>query len=566
MAELYERDLCRLIDDLGDNASEVKELTERVKNALYNISENLEMGLLRAHFVLPRGNVIAEDERDIVFYRDVDGYEEEGAYAETYTIGEGEKTTLTAYPKKGVTWEEKDKAKIHHLERLFFILIGRTRMLSLLDQAVNYDTMTKVYNQSGLNAYAWRLFAKDVLAEYNAIFVNIKATKYINERFSPRQGDFALRNYALQVRDFLGENGTVGRLGGDNFFIIVKKRIFEDTLKFLDGVSIRIPTIPVEKEIKVYVRSGIYVMRQSDDVRTMFNFASLAYNETRVPGAKDCYYFTEEMYERDKVKKQTIAAFKQSLMNREFRPFYQPKVSLETGEMVGAEALVRWIREDRIVSPAEFVPILEKDGSICELDYFMLEQVCLNLREWIDRGIEPVKVSVNLSRAHFANDELIDDIVSIMERYDTDRSLIEIEITESSCYEDYDKVLEFAEKIRKLGIMVSIDDFGTGFSSLSMLTNMNVDIIKLDKMFLDNVTANHGNDEILFRNIMNMIHDLGLTAVAEGVETKEQVEFLKDVRCNVVQGYYFDQPLFREVFEDRLIHRMNRDSQSRYHI
>ena len=249
----------------------------------------------------------------------------------------------------------------------------------------------------------------------------------------------------------------------------------------------------------------------------------------------------------------TDTDFKKALDDENIVVYYQPKVNILTNEIVGAEALVRWKREGRVDSPSVFIPILEADGNVRELDIYVFEKVCQNIREQIDAGIEPVKVSVNFSRVHLFNEALTEKIIGIVERYNVPRRYIEIEITESAYYSDTESQDYFIKVMHEAGFTVAIDDFGTGLSSLSILTNGNIDVIKLDKSLVDNVASAEGKDAVLFKCIVRMIYSMGIDMIAEGVETKEQLEFLKTEKCNNVQGFLYDRPLEYRVFRGRLV-------------
>ena len=205
----------------------------------------------------------------------------------------------------------------------------------------------------------------------------------------------------------------------------------------------------------------------------------------------------------------------------------------------------------------EFIPSLEKDGTICDLDFFVFETVCKSIRDWLDRGIEPVCISSNFSRIHLKNDLFADRILKIMEKYDIDSKYVEIEITESASYEDFQRLEIFLAEMKKHDIDVSIDDFGTGYSSLSLLKNLDVDIIKLDRSFIMDIDSDKSqksrNDRIVINNIIRMANELNMRVIAEGVETEDQAAFLQDASCEMAQGYLFDRPVSHDDFENLLL-------------
>ena len=244
--------------------------------------------------------------------------------------------------------------------------------------------------------------------------------------------------------------------------------------------------------------------------------------------------------------------FPKALENREFVVYYQPKVTLEDNCLCGCEALVRWFRDGVMVPPMQFIPVLEWEGSVCKLDFYVLDQVCRDVQEWMAKGIEPVRISVNFSKAHLHNPDLAKKILAVLQKYDVPSRYIEIELTEMSGYENYETLLDFVRTMHESGVSTSIDDFGTGYSSLNLLKDLNVDIIKLDKSFLNNMESRKKNDVIVIKNIIQMVNELDMEVIAEGVETMEQADFLRGMHCCMAQGFLFDRPLPHDDFEKRL--------------
>jgi EAL domain-containing protein (putative c-di-GMP-specific phosphodiesterase class I) len=258
------------------------------------------------------------------------------------------------------------------------------------------------------------------------------------------------------------------------------------------------------------------------------------------------------MLDRVMHDKEVSTIFKKALLNEEFVVYYQPKVDLNNNQLCGCEALVRWVKDGKVMPPMEFIPVLEREGSVCKLDFYVFEKVCRDINQWLRQGIEPVRISTNFSKAHLHNRSFADDIVSIMRKYEVDSRYLEVELTEMSGYEDYDALSVFVDEMKDYGVKTSIDDFGTGYSSLNLLKDLNVDVIKLDKSFLNNIEKKGESDEIVIKSIIKMVTDLNMKVIAEGVETVEQAEFLKDAECCMAQGFLFDKPLPRDEFEKRL--------------
>ena len=239
----------------------------------------------------------------------------------------------------------------------------------------------------------------------------------------------------------------------------------------------------------------------------------------------------------------------EAIGNSEFKLYLQPKWSLETGKIVGAEGLARWEkRNGEIVSPGEFIPPLEKSGKIVELDFYMYEKVLRQQRKWLNAGCSVVPISVNLSRHHIHDEQLVEKLVDLLKTYGIDSKLIEIEITESAFIEDQTALIELMKAIKEKGFLLSIDDFGTGYSSLSMLTELPADIVKLDKEFLRN--SHSESTKGMLNNVIRLIKDNHMKVVCEGVEIGEQAEFLAKAGCDIGQGYYFSKPIPVAEFEE----------------
>lgn len=239
-----------------------------------------------------------------------------------------------------------------------------------------------------------------------------------------------------------------------------------------------------------------------------------------------------------------------ALEKGEFEIYLQPKYNSESDSIVGAEALARWNnRNDGIVSPEVFIPILEKNKNIVKLDMYMFEEACKIISRWSKNNVSLVPISINISKITMSeNDNFVIDLKNIIKKYDIDTRFLEIELTERIMFRETNKIVSIIKEIKKIGIKVSLDDFGAGYSSLNILKNIPIDIIKLDKLFLDKRDISE-KGKIVIKNIINMANELGLEVVAEGVEFLEQSQFLKSVGCEVVQGYLYGKPMNIREFE-----------------
>lgn len=254
----------------------------------------------------------------------------------------------------------------------------------------------------------------------------------------------------------------------------------------------------------------------------------------------------------DEKSKKIEELFPQAIKNEEFKVFYQPKVLLKNYKLNGAEALCRWFHDEKIVPPNDFIPVLESSKLICELDFYMLEHVCKDIRAWLDAGKKMVKISVNLSRQNIHTPDLLGKLLAIIDKYNVPHEFIEIELVETGselCDED---LLDLVGGLRRAKISTAVDDFGTGFSSLALIRNIPWNVIKLDRSLLPSNADENSEQYKMVRHLLNMLRDMGFKCIFEGAETIEQVKMLKDYNCEEAQGYFFDKPLKKDEFQTRL--------------
>lgn len=241
-----------------------------------------------------------------------------------------------------------------------------------------------------------------------------------------------------------------------------------------------------------------------------------------------------------------------SIKNNEFIIFLQPKFDTITEKIVGAEALIRKFENGKIIMPSEFIPEYERTGIITKLDMYVLEEVCKLQKKWRKLNLPLLPISINESRHHLKNINHIRELQEMINKYQVDSSLIELEMTETTVVEDIFLAKKAAESVKELGFVVSMDDFGTGYSAFNILKDIEIDILKIDKEFFENL-ENNKRAQIIIETIIDMCKKLNILTVAEGIETKEQVEFLKKIGCDIIQGYYFSQPIPVEEFENRYL-------------
>lgn len=435
----------------------------------------------------------------------------------------------------------------------FFILLALFEAFSIVNRMIFIDPFTQTPNGAWVMRKAHPIWKAKKLHKYCSFYTNIKEFKYFNQRFCPNTGDRILLIYTKQLTKFVKQHkGFCGRLGGDNYFIIIPKTECDSLIDYLKNVPV---TIEVENEtynLHIKSRMGINYLTDDSDFRNLIFYSNIAqtagkenFNDVTVfePGMLDAY--TKE--------KNIVADVQRALKADEFIPYYQPKVDSKTNRLSGAEALVRWNKSGEIIPPAVFIHAMEKAGVIDEVDFRVFEKVCKDLRNWIDSGIEPYRVSTNFSKLNLKNPDFIKKIIEIKDRYNIDGKYLEVELTESAGVTNFDVIQQFAQEIKEAGMSVAIDDFGTGYSSLSMLQTVHADVVKMDKSFLDNCFQDDGDGKQFIVDVITIVRHQNSEVLFEGVETKEQLDFLREYDCDKIQGFFFDEPLPHDAFQKRLM-------------
>ncbi len=304
-----------------------------------------------------------------------------------------------------------------------------------------------------------------------------------------------------------------------------------------------------DSDISINLSIGIYQVTNNDkDINKVLDKAYMARAKTK--GLYDVnYYIYDDLLENNLLEEQQIeSSMHDALKNEEFKIVYQPKTFTNSEKLAGAEALVRWYKNGEIIPPSKFIPLFEKNKFIIKLDLYIFEHVCKDMASWKEKYNFVPTVSINVSKEHFVEENFIDKYVEITDKYNVDRSKIDLEITESATIDENIDTLKILNNIKAKGFLISIDDFGTGYSSLSMIQSMPFDILKIDKVFVDQ--ANLDSNQNIINYIMLIAEHLGVETIVEGVETKEQVDLIRKINCDIIQGYYYSKPLPKEEFEN----------------
>jgi diguanylate cyclase (GGDEF)-like protein len=378
----------------------------------------------------------------------------------------------------------------------------------------------------------------------------------INNTFGPNSGDLLLQAIAERLLSCVGKLDTVAHLGAAQFAILLttthhRQEVAHIAETLLNAFSS--PFLVEVHEIFLSAKIGIaFYGRDGCDLDTLIKHASVAMEEAKKPGKKPYQFYIASIGAKSQEAMFLELELRQALAREEFEVYYQPKVNLNTGEIEGAEALVRWHHPERgLVSPGEFIPVAEKTGFIVPLSEWVLKTACTQAQVWQAAGFPPIRVAVNLSGHQFNQPHLDRLIVEILTKTKLDPRYLELELTESALMQNPETAIATLRKLKSLGIQISIDDFGTGYSSLSYLAQFPFDILKIDRSFVCQLTNDEKNVAITTA-ILQLARSLNLKVVAEGVETEAELAFLQGHQCDQIQGYWFSPPLSAETFEGLL--------------
>ncbi len=488
--------------------------------------------------------------KDIVVYESSHGFEPEGKSYRFITEEKGI-VIIENYPAKGHTWTQGELDQLYVYSYMVKVIYGRIRLGKLMKKAPVTDAATGLLNTVGIMKAASKLSAVGTISKYCLAFINIKNFKHINKKLGMRVGDVILQEYGIQIKKFCKADEMIARLGGDNFLAYIKKENFGEFIEKILNVKVGIQIKGVVKTFNVCSRVGYIPISEVDTLDNLMTKASILISEAKKINV-DVIKYNDALYDRISKSNTISSAFPYAIEQHDFLVYYQPKVDSKSKLLIGAEALVRWKRDNEIYAPGDFIEVLETDGTIRELDFYVLENVCSAMERWSREGISLIPVSINFSREHFFDRELADRIMSFITKHEIDPKYIQIELTELSEERDREGLKEFLSSLKEKGVSVAIDDFGTGYSTLKFLNEYDVDEIKLDKSFIDSIPEGDSKGKTIVKNTINMIKEIGMKVIAEGVETEFQEKELSQIGLTHIQGYLYDKPLPEDIFVERL--------------
>ena len=484
-----------------------------------------------------------------------------GKYYMVYEpIGVNDWAIVTFIPSKAIAGEANNALLITFILAIIviiiilsiciYIVISNNKKQKQLFEYAYIDPVTKKGNIYYFRKKGQEILEKEkqkqsTIDKYIAV-LDINKFKMINKAYGYKTGDTILQGIGDELEKLLGKESLIARYSNDYFSVLFEYN--EDIHKIVNQMVRNIENLVVNDTVyNLSVNIGIYKLTQEDNnISESMDKAIIAHSASKGDVFDKFHIYDKKMEKKLEKESRIEHEMNKALENKEFKVYYQPKVYTKDETLYGAEALVRWEHNGKMVAPSEFIPLFEKNKFILKLDLYIFEQVCRDMNTWKEKyGKVPV-VSVNVSREHFLEEHFLEKYMLIASKYGVDTNKIDLEITESATIEAGIDIIEIMNKMKALGFLISIDDFGTGYSSLSTLQDMPADILKIDKSFVDRIGKNEKN---MIDYILTMAKELKLVTIAEGVENKEQRDYLLEKGCDIIQGYYYAKPMPEAEFE-----------------
>lgn len=463
---------------------------------------------------------------------------------------------ITAIALFVLTFYALDRLQTTLLKVMLFVGVA---LFVLVMLTIKYQLLYKKYGRDdvtgGKNKKEFERIAKDLLkgdGSYVVVYANIDRFKLINETYGNDVGDQILRQIHKIIDDELRWDEVSGRIMADNFGVLMRYHSLPKLDQRLYRISKQLSELTDEQgnSYGIILYFGVYVVEEDEtNISVMLEHANLARKKISPSHLVPMGIYDVKESQRLGRDKALEMKMHNALEQGHFVPFLQPKYELEGESIAGAEALVRWIDpEEGMIYPNEFIPLFEANGFIVELDLYMFEEVCKLVERWSKEGHPIIPISVNLSRSHFEIPNFFDYYEYVLKKYDVPPRSIEIELTESLFFNDMESLSVLVQKIHDAGLSCSIDDFGSGYSSLNMLKDVKVDALKLDRVFFESGDNDERGKDIV-QSVIQLAQALDLHTISEGVEERKQVEFLKEMHCDLIQGFVFAKPMPVPEFE-----------------
>ncbi len=460
-------------------------------------------------------------------------------------IGLGETAKYYALENHAVNDDSK------HIVGSFLVIRDETEEQMKLKREVynsTHDSMTGLYTKQHFYECIRKKLDQSPDTEYAAIFVDVKNFRIVNDVFSTAFGDLAIKQIAEWIRHDMNEKCVYGRLAGDTFGVFLPNEQFKQSKAKIEDDLVNFIVTDGEREHHLLIHLGVYEsVDKNIDVSVMFDRAHLALGDIDDDYNKHIAYYDNKLRDRILWEQQMSAGLREAIETKAIRPYLQPIADRE-GRVVGAEALARWLHpEHGFMSPGMFIPVFERNGMITEVDRAMWRDACEILSSWTGSH-DDLFISVNISPKDFYFIDVVSEIKALVEEYGISPERLRIEITETVMMNDPEEKMKILDSFRRSGFIVEMDDFGSGYSSLSLLKDMPVDVLKIDMRFLSS-SGSVEKAKTIVKNIIKLAEDLEITSLTEGVETRKQYDILSDMGCRLFQGYYFAKPMPQDEFE-----------------
>ena len=439
---------------------------------------------------------------------------------------------------------------MYYLIAVIVLIFEKRKMTKVL----HTDVMTGGYNLTYFNNEGIRLLRKNRRRnKFNYAVISFKMEKYQSfcACYGVKEGEELMEKFDQVFKNCLGKKEIVAHAENANFALLL-------TYSTKEALEERIHRIITELEKtrngqKMYFCVGVCEAdKKFLNVGRLYNCAKIARSEITHDSDTRIAWFTEEMYQQQVWVRKVEDDMEKGIKNKEFQVYLQPKYSTKGEKLSGAEALVRWIHPvEGFIPPFRFIPIFEGNGFILQLDDYMITEVARQQAKWIEEGKTIIPISVNISRAHFSREDLAEHICELVDQFNIPHDVIELELTESAFFDDKEMLLKTLKKLKEFGFTLSMDDFGAGYSSLNSLKELPLDVVKLDAEFFRNPDSD-GRGDLIVGDTIALAKKLNMRIVAEGIETREQVDFLATKDCDLIQGYYFAKPMPIAEFEEKM--------------
>lgn len=456
-------------------------------------------------------------------------------------------------------WTAREKDTLAFVSRILSFYLLRLRVSEQINQKMetvkNFDTLTGIPTEYKFKLDAQNMLRRNPGISYAVISMDFKHFKALNDTLGYQQGDEMLKEFVRFMVLRLIPQQLFARVSADNFISLCPMDSIEDLLAHMNRISDTFCAEQRKRNVsfKVELVSGIYVIRDhSMDISLAVDYADIARKSAKEKGISQCQVFDDGMENQIRKEHEILNNMEKALRKREFQIFLQPKIDLRTSRLAGAEALTRWRQPDgRMIPPNDFIPLFERNGFIIKMDFYVYEEVCKLMRFWMDCDYQVVPISMNVSRVQLNFPGFTKKVTDLVDRYEIPHELIEFELTESVFLDHTDSAIQVMNTLRENGFGISIDDFGAGYSSLNLLKDMTTDVLKLDKEFFRKGEMKK-EEKIIVSSIIGMAKQLNMKVLSEGVETTSQMEFLKQIECDLAQGYLYAKPLPVMAFEEIL--------------